>query len=47
MLGTRCVIGCQIGYKSHLEKISTFSFSKYEEIQNKWIKAIPRRCFNV
>ncbi|KAL4152736.1 hypothetical protein QTP88_000569 [Uroleucon formosanum] len=41
---TCCVVGCQTGYKSNDEKVLTFSFPKNEEIQNKWIKAIPRIC---
>ncbi|XP_022171020.1 uncharacterized protein LOC111034219, partial [Myzus persicae] len=38
---------CQTGYKSNDEKVSTFSFPKNEEMQNKWIKAIPRKDFIV
>ncbi|KAL4107529.1 hypothetical protein QTP88_017865 [Uroleucon formosanum] len=41
------VVGCQTGYKSNDEKVSTFSFPKNEEMQNKWIKAIPRKDFIV
>jgi len=44
---TCCVVGCLTGYKSNKEKVSTFSFSKNEEILNKWIKVVPRRDFTV
>lgn len=44
---TCCVVGCQTGYKSNTEKMSTFSFPKDEELKNKWIKAIPRQHFKI
>jgi len=40
---TCCVVGCQTGYKSNDEKVSIFPFPKNEEMQKKWIKAIPIR----
>jgi len=43
---TCCVVGCQTGYKSNEEKVSTFSFPKGKEMQNKWIK-VPRKDFTI
>ena len=49
MVYTCCVPECNTGYRSakNVEKIAMFRFPSDEEFCRKWIKAIPRKNFNV
>ena len=49
MVYTCCVPECNTGYRSakNVEKIAMFRFPSDKEFCRKWIKAIPRKNFNV
>ena len=48
MVNVCCVPECKTGYKSckTQEKIALFRFPKQEELQQRWLKAIPRQNWN-